>query len=262
MLCFAALCTALMLISGSAFAQAPLSIHPVGTISGHNVSNPPGAPKYCKPCLYYGGDWPDADANWVAWANIDGGAFGGDVSLYSGFKVPAGKTWTVTGLFSNNAFVGIDHFTPATPEWSINKGMKNGVAGKAVKSGESKGKATTTGRSCCSGILEYTVSVKLPKKVVLKAGTYTEGVTPPCDSTQDSACASAAIYETDSYDPTHTNNQGSNHVGPKPTAGNNFQNSSVLGLTYQQVNGAYCTSNGYQPYACNFMSAGVVGTAK
>jgi len=257
-----ALCAVLTLVAVAAMAQSA-SIHPIGTPSSHVANaavNPPKAPKYCKPCLYYGGDWPVDDSNWVAWANTDGGAFGGGVWLYSGFKVPKGKTWTVTGLFSNNVFVGIDHFTPATPEWSINKGMKNGVAGKTVKKGETKGKAAATGRSF-SGYPEMTVSVKLPKKVVLKAGTYTEGVTPPCDTTQDSACGGALFYETDSYDPSNTNKQGANHFGPKPPAGNNFQNSpTVFGLNYQQVNGDYCTLNGYQPYACNYMSAGVVGT--
>jgi hypothetical protein len=258
-----ALCVALTLAVGSAMAQ-DLSIHATGT-PGTHVANPslhqPKAPKYCNPCLYYGGDWPDTDSNWVAWANADGGGFGGPVFLYSGIKVPKGKVWTVTGLFSNNVFVGIDHFTPATPEWSIYKGMANGVAGTVVASGETKGKAAVTGRSF-SGDLEYTVSVKLPKKVVLKAGTYTEGVTPPCDTTQDSSCSSALFYETDSYDPSNTNNPGANHVGPPPPAGNNFQNSTVFGLTYQQINGTYCTSLGYQAYACNYMSAGVVGTQK
>jgi hypothetical protein len=252
----------LTFVAGSAMAQS-LSIHPTGSLGGHVVNTPiqsPKAPKYCKPCLYYGGDWPVDDANWVAWANTDGGGFGGPVFLYSGFKVPAGKTWTVTGLFSNNAFVGIDHFTPSTPEWSITKGMKNGVAGHTVKKGESKGTAAVTGRSCCSGIGEYTVSVKLKKAVVLKAGSYVEGVTPPCDSTKDSACGGALFYETDSYNPNNTKAQGANHFGPKPTAGNNFQNSSVFGLNYQQVNGDYCTASGYQAYACNYLSAGVVGT--
>jgi hypothetical protein len=260
-----ALCAAVALCVSTAMAQAPASLqalHP--GVGGHdNGIHTPGAPKYCKPCLYYGGDWPVADSNWVAWANIDGGVFGGPVIMYSGIKVPTGKTWTVTALFSNNAFLGIDHFTPATPEWSINSGMKNGKAGKVVKKGKSKGTAKSTGRTCCSGAAtEYTVSVKLAKAVSLKAGSYTEQVTPPCDSTKDSTCGGAAIYETDSYDPNHTNNQGANHFGPKPTAGNNFQNSSILGLNYQQVNGSYCTSQGYQAYACNFMSAGVVGTQK
>src|SRR5262249_9020636 len=155
--------------------------------------------------------------------------------------VPPGKTWTVTGLFSNNAFVGIDHFTPSTPEWSIVRGMKNGVAGHTVKAGESKGSAKLTGRSCCSGIPEYTVSVKLSTAVKLTSGSYVEGITPPCDSTQDSACGGALFYETDSYNPNITTNRGAHNFGPKPAKGNNFQNSSVFGLNYQQVNGDYCT---------------------
>lgn len=265
MFLFAVLCAALTLCAGSAMAQHamyPSTIHSTAMQgAAAPQSHPPKAPKYCKPCLFYGGDWPSADSNWVAWGNTDGGGFGGPVFLYSGFTVPKGKTWTVTSLFSSNVFVGIDHFTPATPEWSINKGMASGKAGKQVADGETKGSAILTGRSF-SGYNEYAVLVKLPKKVTLKAGKYTEGITPPCDSSKDSACSAALYYETDTYDPNNTGNQGANHVGPKAPAGYNFQNSSVFGLNYQQVNDAYCTSLGYQSYACNFMSAGVGGTQK
>ena len=263
---FVALCAALTLCVSSAMAQAPaslLTLHP-GVAGQDNGVRTPGAPKYCKPCLYYGGDWASTDSNWVAFANADGWAFGGPVDMWSGFTVPKGKTWTVTGLVSNNLFYNIDHFTPSTPEWSINKGMAAGKAGKVVAHGETKGTAAATGRSCCSNIyVEYSVIVKkLPKAVKLAAGKYTTMITPPCDSTKDSACGSALSYESDTYDPNNTNKQGANHFGPKAPAGYNFQNSSVFGLNYTQINAAYCTSVGYQPYACNFMSAGVMGTQK
>jgi len=263
---FVALCAAITLCVSSAMAQAPasmLTLHP-GVAGQDNGVRTPGAPSYCKPCLYYGGDWASADQNWVAFANADGWAFGGSVDLYSGFTVPKGKTWTVTGLVSNNLFFGIDHFTPSTPEWAINKGMAAGKGGKVVAHGKTKGSAKATGRSCCSAYTEYSVIVpKLPKTgVKLAAGKYVEMVTPPCDSTKDSACGGALSYESDTYDPNNTNKQGANHFGPKATAGNNFQNGSLFGLTYQQINDSYCTSLGYQPYACNFMSAGVMGKQK
>lgn len=259
---FVGLCALLTVAVIPVMAQAPRSL---ATLTSNGVPGvkAPSVVLPCSPCLFYGGDWASTDTNWVIFANADGAGFGGQISVYSGFRVPSGKTWTVTGLFSNTGFINIDHFTPSTPEWSINSGMKAGVAGTVVASGETAGRAKATGRTASSGagnVVEYSVIVKLPTPVTLTGGLYTEGVTPPCNSSQDSACAGALFYESDSYDPANTNNEGVNHRGAPTVAGNNFQNGSIFGLNYIQLNSSYCSSNGFTSYACNFMSAGVMGT--
>jgi hypothetical protein len=261
---FVGLCALLAVCVPSVMAQAPSFLK---TTSSNGVPGvqpfAPTLPTYCRPCLFYGGDWPSADSNWVIFANADGAGFGGQVSIYSSFVVPAGQTYTVTGLFSSNGFINIDHFTPSTPEWTINSGMHAGSAGTVIASGKTFGKAVATGRSASSGagnVTEYAVTTRLPTPAVLTSGLYFEGVTPPCDSTKDSACSGALYYETDSYDPANTNNEGVNHFGAKAKTGGNFQNGSVFGLNYVPVNASYCSQYGYQPYACSFMSAGVLGT--
>jgi hypothetical protein len=263
MLCFTALCAALAILCGSAMAQ--LSVRSLGTTVGPQVHSRPGAPPYCKPCLFYGGDWNNTDANWVLFADGNVPSFGSSpADIYSAFKVPAGKTWTVTGLFANVGFINTSVIDPSKPAWSIKKGIKAGIAGKVVAHGTTTGTVKATGRTANSGagpVVEYTVAVKkLPKAVTLKAGTYYELVESPCTNTSDTACASALYFVSDTYDATGAH-QGAHHFGPAEPKGLNFQNSTAFGLNYVQINGAYCTSQGYpQPYGCNWISDGVLGT--
>lgn len=259
LLCLTALC-ALLLVAGSAFAQS-LHVRSMGAASHHGV-NTNSKPAYCKPCLFYGGDWNNESADWVLFANADEAAFGGLVELYNAFKVPAGQTWNVTGLFANIGFIGIDKMAPNKPEYHIHKGMSVGNGGTVIKEGSKKGTAVATGRTADSGagpVVEYTVLVKGLTGITLPAGTYYEDVTPQCHATNNAACSGALYYESDTFDDTETK-QGANHFGPKEPAGKNFQNGSAFGLDYVQINSAYCTTNGFPAPACNWMSAGVIGT--
>lgn len=267
MLCFTALCAALMLLTGLASAQQafPLSHTSstgVGTIHNPPLKSPPGPPAYCKPCLLYGGDWNDTASTWVIFANGDVPSFGGPATIWSPVPVPAGKTWTVTGIFSNTGFININKMDPSKPEWSINKGVKVGSAGKVIAHGHTKGTSKATGRSASSGagqVTEYTVFVKLPKAVVLKAGAYSESVTPPCTNTSDSSCSTALYYESDTFN-NATTGRGAHNFG-KEGKGLNFQNATAFGENFIAINEAYCSSVGFQPFACDWMSAGVVGTS-
>ena len=36
-------------------------------------SQQPTPPPYCKPCLFYGGDWNNTSADWLAFDDYDGG---------------------------------------------------------------------------------------------------------------------------------------------------------------------------------------------
>jgi len=225
-------------------------------------------PQYCKPCLFYGGDWNFTSSDYVIFANGDSLGFGPpaeNIQMYSAFRVLKGKIWTVTGLFSNVVFTNTNSMDPSTPQWSINSGMKAGSAGKVIASGRNRGTAKPTGRGveqCGLGFCpEYTVLVKLPKPVKLKSGTYYESVEPLCTNTNDDSCTNALFYLSDSYDMTETK-QGAFAYGPKEPKGQNFQNGPHLGYNYVKIDEAYCTSLGYSAVACDWMSDGVIGTEK
>jgi hypothetical protein len=249
--------------------SVPLALHwsEQSVASGEAPSYPDAPPNYCKPCLFYGGDVdfnfsnPDfvifADGYSVGWS---GGKTADNVQMYSAFTVPKGKTWTVTGLFSNISFINTGLMDPSTPRWSIHSGMKAGDKGIIIASGESRGTATPTGRCIpqASGC-EYTVLVKLPKAVKLSAGTYYESVEPLCLNTGDSTCTNAYYYLSDTVDSTGTR-QGPHAYGPKEPKGQNFQNGPDFGLNYMQIDAAYCRSEGYAAVTCNWMSDGVIGT--
>lgn len=266
-LCFTALCAALTVLSSLAFAQKEFSLaHTASTgVAGTHsaVKSAPGAPSYCKPCLLYGGDWNDTSTAWVLFANGNVPEFGGAINVFSPVPVPKGATWTVTSLFANVGFIGINKMDPAKPSWSINSGLKAGSGGKVVKSGTTAGTAKATGRTANSGdgeVTEYTVFVKLPKPVVLKAGNYWENVTPPCTNTKDSSCSTTLYFESDTFN-NATTGRGAHNFGAEPK-GSNFQNGAGAGINWVQLNGAYCTSNNFPANSCNWLSAGVVGTSK
>ena len=67
-------------------------------VLGHPVTNrhKPNGPSYCKPCLFYGGDFdPNAsDANGLA--NEVDLIVNTGAAVYTPFVVPVNKTWTVT----------------------------------------------------------------------------------------------------------------------------------------------------------------------
>ena len=253
-------------MAGSTMAQSSLTLHSLGAITARHQVQQPQAPSYCRPCLFYGGDWDNTSADWVAFDDYDGGQDQALIQMFSAFRVPKGQTWTVTALFANIAYLGIDHFTPKTPEWSINKGMSAGQAGKIIASGKTRGTQRPTGRTAQSAIgeiVEYTVKVKLPKPIKLKPGLYYESVVVPCDSTKDSECdqgsKGAAFLLTDTFDDSETK-QGAHRFGPKEPKALNFINAPDFAINYQAIDEAYCTGNGYQAVACDWMSDGVIGT--
>jgi len=267
--CFIGLFVSLMLLVGSATAQDFSRFSASSTGSGsvnHAAKSAPGAPKYCSPCLFYGGDWNVADPNWTILVDGDNASFAGQAAMYTPFSVPAGKTWTVTSVFANVGFINFNKMDPAKPEWSINSGVKSGSGGKVIAHGASAGTAKATGRTANSTVgevTEYTVLVKLRKPVILKGGTkaknYWESVVPPCTNTNDQNCATAESFQTDTYN-NATTGRGAHAVGKTPKQ-QNFLNAPGLGATYLPINEAFCSSNGTLPFACDWFSAGVAGTS-
>jgi len=91
-------------------------------VLGNPPREVPGAPKYCKPCLMYAGDFDSnaSDANGLA--NEIDVVINTGAATYAPFKVPSGKTWTVTGLLTDD-FLSADVLDPATSPYEVRKGI-------------------------------------------------------------------------------------------------------------------------------------------
>jgi len=80
----------------------------------------PKPPNYCKPCLFYGGDFGDASvANGLANEQdlIDSNA-----QVWVPFDVPKAQQWKVTGLFTND-LSSVSVLDPQKAVWSIATGV-------------------------------------------------------------------------------------------------------------------------------------------
>jgi hypothetical protein len=191
---------------------------PVMSQSFHSVQ-PPTAPSYCKPCLWYSGDIDPNNPNTNGLANEADQAVA-DSHIYAAWKV-AGTTTTIQGAFVNSldiAGAGIDNPTP----WDIRKGLKDGSCGKSVKHGKGTSTDSPTGRAPF-GINEYTHRVKF-KAFALKAGTYWQNVTPQCIN--NSVCPSARFFESSEDD----DPKPLNHVGTKNLLHKAIWNSTTFGI--------------------------------
>src|SRR5580692_3346136 len=128
-------------------------------------------PPYCKPCLFYGGDFDSNGPSPNALLNQDSISLG-YAAVYVSFAVPPNQTWTVAGLFSNNMLT-VPDIAPPQIEWSISTGVSQGNAGTVVASGVTKASLSPTGRSW-NGMNEYTALGRLSagQLVTLTSGHY------------------------------------------------------------------------------------------
>ena len=187
--------------------------------STFHAVQPPKAPGYCKPCLWYSGDFDFNNFNANALAN-EADQLVSDSHIYAAWKV-VGTTTMVQGVFVNSldtAGVGIDNPTP----WEIRKGMRDGSCGRVVKKGKGKSTDTPTGRSGGS-VTEYTHRVKF-RAFPLKSGIYWVNVTPQCFD--DSVCPNARYFESSEDD----DPQPLNHVGTKNLLHKAIWNSTTFGI--------------------------------
>ena len=215
---------------------------PVMSSTFHSIQ-PPTAPSYCKPCLWYSGDFDPNNPNANGLANEDDQLVA-DSHIYAAWKVK-GSTTKAVGAFVNSldtAGAGIDNPTP----WDIRKGASDGNCGTSVKSGSAKSTDTPTGRQGF-GINEYTHRVKF-KAFHLKKGTYWQNVTPQCFN--NSVCGGARYFESsEDDDPTPLN-----HVGTKNLLHMAIWNSSTFGINCANPEDTFGTGIFQQ------FSAGVLGT--
>ncbi|HWY55076.1 MAG TPA: hypothetical protein VNZ03_11470 [Terriglobales bacterium] len=214
-------------------------------------SKTPTPPSFCKPCLWYAGDFnPDnSKANGVANEKdlTDSGS-----AVFVPFTVPKGKIWTITGAFGI-VLSQINVIDPAQADWSFSKDVSTSKAGKLIKAGTSP--ATATVLDCnkqidlfCLGILVKGLSVSL------KAGRYWLTVVPYCTNQNDSACGSARYFLADVEDKPPLN-----HYGPKDVLDASYVTSKQFGFFYAPTWGASGACGGI---GCDMFSAGLLGTSK
>jgi hypothetical protein len=197
-------------------------------VLGNPPREVPGAPKYCKPCLMYAGDFDSnaSDANGLA--NEIDVIINTGAATYAPFIVPAGKTWTVTGLLTDD-FLSAQVLDPKTSPYEVRKGIPaaGGTGGKLVCHGTKAATAITTGLQDF-GFFVYAVRVRKVANCMLKAGKYWETVIPQCTNSNDSSC-------TNGYRGFVTNDDGAraHQVGKTEPANNSFFNSVFFGATWQ-----------------------------
>jgi len=193
-------------------------------------------------CLFYGGDFVDNVLGPPLLPNglsnetttfINGTPYGG--ATWVPFTVPAGQTWSVTGLFTNNqSSYGVLDQTPNTPTaaafWEIQEGTLAGQAGTIIASGTAAATSTATGRSAF-GLYEYTVQVE-GLSITLTAGTYYMAVVPICTNSKNPYCDGRFFLA----DVEYVNTKPTHAVGTEPSDAS-FFDSPVFNETFEPTNG-------------------------
>ncbi len=223
-------------------------------LTGGKCGNPAAS------CLFYGGDfvfnplYPSL-ANGLANEStllVDGSPYG--AATWVPFTVPAGETWDVMGLFTNNqaSYGVLDQGTEpiAVAYWSINEGMFPGNAGTVIDSGTSPATSTPTGRSAFD-LNEYTIQVT-GLSVALTSGTYWMIVVPICTNSADPFC-SGVFFQSDVE---YINTTPVNAFGPAEPVDSSFFDSPVFGYSFQPTNGGFGACGGI---GCDAFSSGVLG---
>jgi hypothetical protein len=215
------------------------------------ASKTPRPPSFCKPCLWYAGDFNPKNSKANAVSNEK------DITLdqsavYVPFTVPRGKIWTITGAFGV-VLSTVSVIDPAQADWSFSKGVSNGNGGTLIKSGTSPATAKTLG---CNGGIDLDCLGILVKglKVKLKAGQYWLTVVPYCTNQGDNQCQSARYFLADVEDKPPLN-----HFGPKDVLDASYFDSQGFGFFYVPTWGpsGVCAGLG-----CDMFSAGLLGTSR
>jgi hypothetical protein len=198
---------------------------PAGAAACRLPRRTPTPPSFCKPCLFYAGDFDSnaSDANGLA-NEVDLIVSTG-AAVYTPFVVPKGKTWTVTGLFTNN-FLSSFSVDPKTTPYEIRKGIPKagGNGGKLVCHGTRL--ATLANVGTC--FPTYATIVKNIKGCRLPAGKYWMSVVPYCTNPNDMAC-------TNSWRSFLANDDGAmaHRFGPLEPANDSFFNSVFFGANWE-----------------------------
>jgi hypothetical protein len=185
-------------------------------------------PTFCRPCLFYAGDFDSnaSDANGMA-NEVDLTVSTG-AAMYTPFIVPKGKTWTVTGLFTVN-FMSTMTLDPRIIPYEVRKDIpkSGGSGGQLVCHGRKPG--TLIDQSSCEdfGFFCFATIVNTVKGCRLTSGKYWLSVVPYCTNQHDSNC-------TNGYRAFLSNDDGTmNHrFGPLEPANDSFFNSVYFGANW------------------------------
>jgi hypothetical protein len=211
----------------------------------------PAPPSFCKPCLWYAGDFDPKNSKANVAPNERDLIVGRSV-VYVPFTVPKGKIWNITGAFGV-VLAEINLIDPPQADWSFSKDVSTGKAGKLIKSGTSR--ATVTKLGCDKGIALFCLGILVKGlKVTLPAGRYRLSVVPYCTNKNDSACDSQRFFLADVED-----NPPMNHYGPKDVLDASYITSKDLGLYFDPTWGSTGECRGH---GCDMFSAGLLGTSK
>jgi len=201
----------------------------------------PKPPNYCKPCLFYGGDFGKSNsANGVS--NEDDLLVANSEVLVP-FDVPKTQQWQAVGLFTNDLST-VSLIDPKQAVWSVSTGVTQGSCGTTLASGNSRATFKPTGRSEF-GVNEYTTLVKI-SAVNLKPGRYWLTTVPECTNTNDSSCGNARYFAS------QFNGKPVDPFGPPEPCNMSYWSSTTFGQTCTLITGK----------GCNRFSAGVLGTKK
>ena len=215
----------------------------------------PTPPPYCKPCLFYGGDFDASNPAANALTNEIGQGSSYPAATFVPFYVPPGQTWTITGLFSNN-MSNSSFLDPAEMQWSISTGISTGNAGNTIAKGTIPATWTLTGRSWYI-YAEYTALGHLTPSTTVtlnQSGVYWMTAIPVCT---DPSCGFAHFYLSDVEDV-----PAPNHKGTQPNDDSFFL---LPAEDYFFAPTAYpngvCNGGG-NGTGCDKFSAGLLGYAK
>jgi hypothetical protein len=209
----------------------------------------PGPPSFCKPCLWYAGDFNPYNSK------ANGMADEKDITVsrsavYVPFTVPKGKTWRITGAFGI-VLSEINVIDPPQADWSFSKGVSTGHAGRLIKSGTSP--ATVTVLGCNKGLSIFCLGILVKGlNVTLTSGRYWLTVVPYCTNKND--CGQASYFLADVED-----NPPLNHYGPKDVLDASYVTSKDFGFFYAPTWGSSGACGGL---GCDTFSAGLLGTSK
>jgi len=209
----------------------------------------PTPPKYCNPCLFYGGDF---DVNNSAENGLlDGIGSTADGEVYVPFTVPKQQKWQVTGLFVTLISNDLNNAVPAQIKWEIRKHVATGRGGTLLASGIT--------RATIAEVFDCDVPLDVPCaalgtnaiKVSLPSGRYWLAVVPLCEG-KGSNC------DGDYYDLVDAEDRPpANHYGPLEPWDDSFWSSKSSGAHFKPTWGG---PGACQGVGCDRFSAGVLGT--
>jgi hypothetical protein len=209
----------------------------------------PGPPSYCKPCLFYAGDFDSnaSDANGLA-NEMDVFVSTG-AAVYTPFIVPKAKTWTVTGLFTNNGTVEMPAtLDPKVIPYEVRKNIPKdgGTGGELICHGRKLGTLTLS-QSTDFNLFIYATRVRNIKGCRLSAGKYWLSVVPYCTNNNNNNCTYWRMFL--------MNDDGAMayRFGPLEPANNSFFNSEYFGAVWEPTS---------EQQTSKRFSAGVEGTAR